>query len=266
MEHFKYIINGEDPFAVNLATKLPNHLLIGNSILPGGCFNSAFNPGSQESYQSLPSCRLSDELIKRNALLDGRLHLPALPVVLAHFITEAAVNCRFNSHVIKAEHDGKNWLITISGDDGLTQVTSEYFIDAVFISPLRKYYMKLGENIVAKKFNALLCLEADFDGQLSNSGEIIRGRFDDEGVFKIPVAPDCNFTQARQAMTEFWRRQPETIPCHVVATASDFELKTTNIALPEIQRNLLRIAVWNYPNPVAAFAAADTLIKSGELK
>ncbi|MEG1979121.1 MAG: hypothetical protein RR060_00275, partial [Victivallaceae bacterium] len=161
MQHFKYIINGEDPFAVNLASQLPNHLLIGNSILPGGCFNNTFNPGATESYQNLPNCSLSAELIQRNALLDGRLHLPALPIILAQLITAAAVNCRFNSHIVKAEHDGKNWLLTISGDDGLTLASCEYFIDAVFLSPLSPYYKKLGEALVAKKFNALLCIEAE---------------------------------------------------------------------------------------------------------
>ncbi|MEG1979859.1 MAG: hypothetical protein RR060_03990, partial [Victivallaceae bacterium] len=107
---------------------------------------------------------------------------------------------------------------------------------------------------------------AEFSAQQNNLGEIIRGRFDDEGVFKLPLPPECTFTRARQTMAEFWRRQPADTPCHVVATASDFELKTTNIALPENNRKLLRIATWNYPNPVAAFVAADTLIKSGELK
>lgn len=203
-KHYRRIVVGATYYGCGLAAAVPEDtLVIEPSILVGSDFSLNFNPGKEWDYApSQPAAAaLMAELQKRDALVGGRIHQPALTPVFSRWCLEHQLDIALATRVLARSG---NELIVFNAD-GRHCLTADEIIDA---SPV------IGET---KRITASLLTDGSGRDFVGDRFEIIAGRFSTEAFLLMSLPAATAWPDARMLLFKTWQERPAELRAYSIA-------------------------------------------------
>lgn len=263
MKHIELLVIGATGVGLGLIASRGNAdahvLLIDRGIIPGAEFINALVPGDGwETPPSSPTAKsVYDELIARNVLSNGRIHLPAVSPVLYGRMKPLASRIRLSTELLGVAKAAAGYEVTISDAGGISKITAAAIIDTT-----AERISKPRMTFASKAFNALLDAPAkdyrEIIGQHGNAA-VLPGRFDSERFLSLPMAAGDGFPEARKKLSQFWHERDDALkPWAIAATAGTFAY-TVNEKRTEIAPSWLHLPSAAYPNITRALEAGESV-------
>lgn len=208
---YKRIVIGATFYGCGVAAANPeDSLVLEPSILVGCDYTLNFNPGSGWEYE--PKHPLAEkflnELKLRNALVDGRIHQPALCPVFSQWCLDAGLEVALSTRVL-AMNDNE---LTVFDIEGRHQLKCDEVIDA---------RPNPGD---PKRFTASLFINGLECAGKYEGFEIVAGRFESEAFLLMPVAAEMTYYDARIKLFNLWQKRPDKLQaCSIAATGVRFD-------------------------------------------
>ncbi|MEK6795564.1 MAG: hypothetical protein AABZ39_12345 [Spirochaetota bacterium] len=261
MAHSELLVIGATGVGLGLIASRENAdaqvLLIDRGIIPGAEFVNALVPG--DGWDAAPSSSFAksvyDELIARNILSNGRIHLPAISPVLYERMKPLASRIRLSTEILGIAATASGYEMTISDAGGISKITAASIIDTTTARISRP-----GMTFASKAFNVLLDAPArDFSEIIGQHGTatVLPCRFDSERILSLPLAANDGFADARRKLAQFWKERDEALrPWSLAASAGAFAYTVTD-KRTEIAPSWLHL-------PSAAYRNITLAIEAGE--
>ncbi len=233
-------------------------LLVEASACVGWEFIEAMNPGT-EWEQSEGLCDLAtdlrQELLRRNILHEGRVHLPALAPVLFQRLRDSGAAYLFLTDIIEVKPEGDGFAVTLFNQGGRREVTVKRLLDTTTHLATRPdetvalqskhIHATLHYRGAAKTPETVPASTAEFT--------FIPGRFPREAFLSLALPLAADWPQARAALHRFWLERPTAF--------ADWELASVATRLAEVPVKVESPADWSvlqsagFVNPLRAFSA-----------
>jgi hypothetical protein len=247
----------------NLLAQPGESLLVEASSSLGLAFIEAFRPGSGwDADDGLDDLArdVRRELIERNVLKDGRVHLPAVGAVLFDRLHKSGADYLFLTDVCEVKATGDGYEIRLSNRSGESTVSVKRILDTTTCLLSKP---EIDIPLKSKRVNANLKPSGEDVPALPASGDgftLTAGRWDSEVFLSLELPLDADWPQARQALHRFWMARPDTLKGWDLASVATqlVEIPEKAISPSENWRHLPSAI---FENPLAALAAGARVLE-----
>lgn len=250
-----------------LSSRPGDSVLIESTATVGWEFIEAFDPArgwEDVGELNAGALELRDELIARNILHDGRVHLPAIAPVLFKRLDTSGADYLFLTDILEVNAQSGGFEMVLSTRSGVRRIRAERIVDTTsgFLSR-----PDIAPRIERKLIGANLNLRegGSFDGKSvrGKGWSLTPGRFASEAFLAVELPVESEWTGAREALHGFWADRPAPL------AAWDLVSVATRLAVQPIpvetgDSNWIHVPSAAHTNPLLAFAAgAETLALQG---
>lgn len=221
-EQVSTIVIGASCYGCGAAAARPDSLIFEPTVAVGPEFTLTGCPARNlDAPLHTPGAQaLREELERRKAIENGVLHNAALSPVLAQWCLDRGVKIRFNAPVIRlADH-----AVTVLEVGGLKEYSADEIIDA---RPLPG--------------NAKFLYSFLADGETGRFGafEVLATASPERRLLRQALAPAAGYSEARQALLEFWEKRPAELKRAVLLwSSSRFSFDTVDNPVSALDRGL----------------------------
>jgi hypothetical protein len=206
-----------------------NSLIVEQSSAVGNDFIECLNPGDhwQQAMRNKHGKEFQQDLINRNLLTaQGHIHLPGVYPLLCERIHRENLNVLFLTEIVKVEKLHTGYEVTLHNVSGFTKIHVETIIDTTAAS-LSRIDKKAVPKV--KRMNAYIDSSQSAaplpDLIEQNDFQVIQGRFQSEVIFKLDLAPENNWIEARRKLNAYWSNRPQSlIDWKLTSIAGAFEI------------------------------------------
>ena len=207
---------------------------------------------------------LRRELIDRNILHQGRVHLPAIAPVLFKRLYDSGAHYLFLTDVLDVAAGGGGYEVVLFGRSGSRKVRVRRILDTtsgLVSRPARRV------EVTYRGIHAIL--SGSVRGAQSEGSRAawqyrtVPGRFPSEAYLMLPLnGDDDDWPRARARLHDFWTDRPgELLGADLATVATRLAEKPVPADVPE--RGWRHLPSASYDNPLQAFAAGVRAIDAG---
>lgn len=218
-QHWDTIILGATFYGCGLAAGKKDVLILEPSILAGSDFTLHFDPGTE--WQSPPhhpdAVEFYEDLVRRGALRNGRLHMGALAPVFSRWCLERGLRIALWHEILDVSENE----VTAFTVEGEKRFTADHIIDA---RPVAKEFLYV---------TASLFLEKELPDGPGGNFEIVGGCLRGEAYLLKKLPGPVSWPDARREIHEAWMARNPAIQGRLLTVGARFSYR-------------------NHPNPAAA--------------
>ncbi len=242
-------------------------LLVEPSASIGWEFVEAIRPGTgwEDADQSGKEAEgLRRELIDRNILHQGRVHLPAIAPVLFKRLYDSSVHYLFLTDVLEVVPGAGGYEVALFGRSGLTKVRVRRILDTtngLVSRPAQQV------EVTYRGIHAILngsMREAQSERSRAGSQyRTVPGRFPSEVYLMLPLSnDDDDWPRARVRLHDFWTDRPAELLGADLATVA-MRLAEKPVPADVRERGWRHLPSASFDNPLQAFAAGVRAAEAG---
>ncbi|MFC4777017.1 FAD-dependent oxidoreductase [Paenibacillus sp. GCM10023252] len=269
LSHYPVVVIGATYTGLGLASADPERVLvIERSASIGYEYTAAYQarPLNADANWSEPAQQLIASFRERDTISpDGRLHLPGMSPITFKWAKERALHLNLMTEVLAITPQSGGFKLVIYNASGRQELTAEQVIDTTSTCSSRPSYAKDSGCIRAKWLHAMLhpgSSEAPIPelGQ-EDASSIIRGRFDNEMIYRCQLELHDSWPAARQKLYEAWSQRSEQWRDWGIVAMADTFVYEVEPGRYQLEDGLVWVPSCGYDNLLTAF---DTGIRYGE--
>jgi hypothetical protein len=198
-------------------------IVVERHALAGHDFIGCYDPGTgwDDESASVTARSFRAELLQRNLLKDGKVHLPGILPVLFNRIKQNKLNVKLLTEVVSITPTAEGYTVQLFNASGLHEIDVERIIDTTTQGLLLP---KGSPSITAKRINAMIqCKESEqpLPDLVPYGARLVDGLFPGETIMKLELDLDDDWPAARHKLHRFWKTRPEPLQAWTFTTVAD---------------------------------------------
>ncbi len=226
-KHVSTLVIGASCRGCGIASVRPDSLILERTNQPGSEFTLTGMPikiaqDPSSLFRSAAASRFQEELLRRKAIVNGRLHHAALTPILCKWILEHRLDLRLNAPIVRQTGNQVQYM----NAQGLQTCEADEIIDARPVPGKEKYLYSVLSDAGPGTFDSI------------EIGETISP---DRFFLRYPFPLETTYDESRRNLIEWWNHRPGALrTARLLWSAAEFSFDTVRNPAEELDRGMER--------------------------